>query len=107
MPVSGSDQADSAALRQLRERGIEVHVGHDAANPGRAATVVVSSAIREGNVELAGQASRAAGVAPQRAALGALMLGHRGVAITGTHGKTTTTGMTAQLLAELDMTPPT
>ena len=53
VPVSGSDQADSAALRQLRERGIEVHVGHDAANLGEAATVVVSSAIREGNVELA------------------------------------------------------
>ena len=105
VPVSGSDQADSAALRQLRERGIEVHVGHDAANLGEAATVVVSSAIREGNVELAEARRRGLRVWHRSAALGALMLGHRGVAITGTHGKTTTTGITAQLLAELDTDP--
>lgn len=103
--VTGSDAADSAALRQLQQRGIDVHVGHDAANLGEAGTVVVSSAIREGNVELVEARRRGVRVWHRSAALGALMLGRRGAAITGTHGKTTTTGMTAQLLAELGVDP--
>ena len=103
--VSGSDQADSAALRQLARDGIEVHVGHDPAHLGQARTVVVSSAIRETNVELAEARRRNLRVWHRSAALGALMLGRRGVAITGTHGKTTTTGMTAEMLTALDADP--
>ncbi|MFT4295289.1 MAG: UDP-N-acetylmuramate--L-alanine ligase [Micropruina sp.] len=103
--VSGSDQADSATLRQLQRDGIEVHVGHDPANLGDARTVVVSSAIRESNVELAEARRRGLRVWHRSAALGALMLGRRGVAITGTHGKTTTTGMTAEMLAGLGADP--
>ncbi len=103
--VSGSDQADSAPLRQLGRAGIEVHVGHDPANLGDARTVVVSSAIRESNVELAEARRRGLRVWHRSAALGALMLGRRGVAITGTHGKTTTTGMTAEILTALDADP--
>ncbi|MFT3861691.1 UDP-N-acetylmuramate--L-alanine ligase [Micropruina sp.] len=103
--VSGSDRADSAALRQLQQRGIEVHVGHDSANLGDAGTVVLSSAIREGNVELAAARRRGLRVWHRSAALGALMLGRRGVAITGTHGKTTTTGMTAELLTGVGADP--
>ncbi|HMQ38270.1 MAG: UDP-N-acetylmuramate--L-alanine ligase [Propionibacterium sp.] len=103
--VSGSDQADSAALRRLAEAGIEVHVGHDPANLGDARTVVVSSAIRESNVELAQARRRGLRVWHRSAALGALMLGRRGVSITGTHGKTTTTGMTAELLTALGADP--
>lgn len=103
--VSGSDAADSAALRQLGERGIDVHVGHDPAQLGQARTVVVSSAIRETNVELAEARRRGLRVWHRSAALGALMLGRRGVSITGTHGKTTTTGMTAELLRDLGTDP--
>ena len=103
--VSGSDQADSATLRGLEQAGIAVHVGHDPANLGDARTVVVSSAVRESNVELAEARRRGLRVWHRSAALGALMLGRRGVAITGTHGKTTTTGMTAEMLTALGADP--
>ena len=105
VPVSGSDAADSPALRQLAQRGIDVHVGHDPAQLGVARTVVLSSAIRENNVELAEARHRGLRVWHRSAALGALMLGRRGVAITGTHGKTTTTGMTAEMLGAMGADP--
>ncbi|MFT3833839.1 MAG: UDP-N-acetylmuramate--L-alanine ligase [Micropruina sp.] len=105
VPVSGSDQADSAALRQLAAAGVDVHVGHHPDHLGDAATVVVSSAIRESNVELAEARRRGLRVWHRSAALGALMLGRRGVAITGTHGKTTTTGMTAEILTAVGADP--
>jgi len=103
--VSGSDQSDSAALRDLRARGIEAHVGHDADHLGDAGTVVVSSAVRESNVELAEARRRGLRVWHRSAALGALMLGRTGVAVTGTHGKTTTSAMIAVLLAESGADP--
>jgi UDP-N-acetylmuramate--alanine ligase len=91
--VSGSDAKDSRALAALRALGATVHVGHDAAHLGDAETVVVSSAVRESNPELA--AARAAGlrVLHRSQALAAVMAGRRGVAVAGTHGKTTTTSM--------------
>ena len=103
--VSGSDQADSAALRALQSRGIRAHVGHDPAHLGAASTVVVSSAVRESNVELAEARRRGLRVWHRSAALGALMLGRTGIAVTGTHGKTTTSAMTAVLLAESGADP--
>ncbi len=96
--VSGSDQADSAALRALAARGVRTYVGHDAAHLGDAATVVVSSAVKATNVEVAEARRRGLRVWHRSAALGALMLGRTGVAVTGTHGKTTTTGMVASML---------
>ncbi|WP_203566889.1 UDP-N-acetylmuramate--L-alanine ligase [Aestuariimicrobium ganziense] len=96
--VSGSDQVDSAALRQLATQGIQTHVGHDADQLGQASTVVVSSAIRDDNPELVEARARGLTVLHRSAALAALMTGHRGVSIAGTHGKTTTTGMTAVML---------
>lgn len=96
--VSGSDRDDSAALRALAEAGVRTHVGHDASQLGDAATVVVSSAIRPDNVELVEARRRGLRVWHRSAALGALMLGRRGVAVTGTHGKTTTSGMVATML---------
>ena len=91
--VSGSDAKDSLALSALRALGAEVHVGHDAAHLGGAETVVVSTAIREGNPELV--AARAGGlrVLKRAEALAELLAGHRAVAVAGTHGKTTTTSM--------------
>lgn len=103
--VTGSDQADSPTLADLRERGIEVHVGHDPSHLEGADTVVVSSAVRDSNVELAEARRRGLRVWHRSAALGALMLGHRGVAVTGTHGKTTTSAMIATLLAECGADP--
>ena len=103
--VSGSDDRDTAYLVPLRERGIEVFIGHDAAHLGEANTVIYSSAIPESNVELAEARRRGLRVWHRSAGLGALMLGRRGVAVTGTHGKTTTTGMTAEMLAVLGRSP--
>ncbi|GAA4406467.1 UDP-N-acetylmuramate--L-alanine ligase [Fodinibacter luteus] len=91
--VSGSDAADGATLHALRDSGARVHVGHDPAHLEAVDTVVVSSAIRDDNVELA--AARAAGlrVLHRAQALAALMEGSRRVAVAGANGKTTTTSM--------------
>jgi UDP-N-acetylmuramate--alanine ligase len=98
VPVSGSDQADSPTLAGLAALGIRTHVGHDATQLGDAATVVVSSAIRETNPELVEARRRGLRIWHRSTALAALMLGRTGVAVTGTHGKTTTSAMTAVLL---------
>ena len=91
--VSGSDAKDSRALAALRALGATVHVGHDAAHIAGADTVVVSSAIRESNPELAAARAQGVPVVPRAQALASLMQGRRGVAVAGTHGKTTTTSM--------------
>jgi UDP-N-acetylmuramate--alanine ligase len=91
--VSGSDARDSTAVRALRALGATVWAGHAADQVGAADTVVVSAAIREGNPELAEARRRGLRVLPRAAALAALMTGRRGVAVAGTHGKTTTTSM--------------
>jgi UDP-N-acetylmuramate--alanine ligase len=93
LPVSGSDAADSPTLESLRDSGARVDLGHDAAHVTDADTVVVSSAIRDDNVELA--AARAAGlrVLHRSQALASLMGGSRRVAVAGANGKTTTTSM--------------
>jgi UDP-N-acetylmuramate--alanine ligase len=105
IPVSGSDQAESATLDWLRGLGIKAYAGHDPAQLGGAATVVLSSAIRDDNVELAAARARGLRVWHRSAALGSLMLGKRGIAVSGTHGKTTTTGMIAVMLTELGADP--
>ena len=93
IPVSGSDAKDSDLLAELREMGATTHVGHAAAHLGDAATVVVSTAIRETNPELAAARERGLLVLHRAAALASLMAGRRSVAVAGTHGKTTTTSM--------------
>ncbi|MEO6713418.1 MAG: UDP-N-acetylmuramate--L-alanine ligase [Mycobacteriales bacterium] len=91
--VSGSDAKESRGLGALRALGGEVHVGHAAAHVGDAETVVVSSAIRADNAEVVEAQRRGIPVVPRAAALAAVMADRRGVAIAGTHGKTTTTSM--------------
>jgi UDP-N-acetylmuramate--alanine ligase len=105
VPTSGSDQVDSATLAALAEAGVRTYVGHDPAQLGDATTVVVSSAVRETNPELAEARRRGLRVWHRSAALGALMLGRRGVAVTGTHGKTTTSAMIATLLTAAGADP--
>jgi UDP-N-acetylmuramate--alanine ligase len=96
--VRGSDVADGANVRRLREQGIEVVIGHAAANVADAEVVVVSSAIKRDNPELV--AARAARLPVVRRAemLAELMRLKSCVAIAGTHGKTTTTSLVAALL---------
>jgi UDP-N-acetylmuramate--alanine ligase len=93
IPVSGSDAKDSDLLADLRELGATTYVGHAAEHVGDASTVVVSTAIRETNPELAAARERGLLVLHRAAALASLMDGRRSVAVAGTHGKTTTTSM--------------
>ena len=103
--VSGSDSGASAALDELAALGARVHVGHAAGQLGDADTLVVSSAIRESNPELAEARSRGLRVVHRAAALASLMFGRRVIAVTGTHGKTTTTSMIATVLLETGSAP--
>lgn len=96
--VSGSDAADSRGLRALETLGAKVHVGHDSANLGEVDTVVVSSAIRETNPELAEARARGLRIMHRSEALAAAMDGKAVVAVAGTHGKTTTTAMITVML---------
>lgn len=103
--TSGSDGVESAALDPLRAAGVVVHVGHAAANVPAGATVVLSSAVRADNPERL--AAQAAGlpVVHRSEALAGLMADRRGVAVAGTHGKTTTTGMVTVVLRECGLDP--
>jgi UDP-N-acetylmuramate--alanine ligase len=96
--VSGSDSADSALLGELAAAGARVHVGHDAAYLGDADTLVVSTAIRADNPELVAARQRGLRVLHRAAALASVMLGRKGIAVAGTHGKTTTTSMITTVL---------
>jgi len=96
--VSGSDAAASDLLTALAREGADVHVGHAAENIDGADTLVVSTAIRTDNPELAEARRRGLRVLHRAAALASVMLGRRGIAVAGTHGKTTTTGMLATIL---------
>lgn len=103
--VSGSDRSDSDYLRSLAALGVRTYVGHAAEQLGDARSVVASSAIRETNPELALARERGLPVLHRSVALASLMTGQRGISIAGTHGKTTTTAMTAHLLTALGADP--
>ncbi|WP_371503428.1 UDP-N-acetylmuramate--L-alanine ligase [Kitasatospora sp. NBC_00374] len=104
--VSGSDSKESETVLALRALGAEVHVGHAAENvPAGTSSIVVSSAIRADNPELAAARERGIPVVHRSDALAALMGGRRALAVAGTHGKTTTTSMLAVSLGELGLDP--
>ena len=103
--VTGSDRSDSPALCTLRDLGAIVHVGHDAAYVGDAALVVISAAVRDENVELAAARVRDIPVVKRAALLGALANARRCIAVAGTHGKSTTSGMIAFILSTLGHNP--
>ncbi len=105
VPVSGSDSGSAGMLSELAALGAEVHTGHAAAHLGAATTVVVSSAIRPGNPELAEAHRRGLRVLPRAAALASIMMGRRATAVAGTHGKTTTTSMITTILRECGAGP--
>ncbi len=103
--VSGSDMAENAVTRRLEELGVDVHRGHDAAHVARADVLVVSSAIRPDNPELQAARERRIPVVARAEMLAELMRFHYGVAVAGTHGKTTTTSLIASVLAEANLDP--
>ncbi|WP_327661031.1 MULTISPECIES: UDP-N-acetylmuramate--L-alanine ligase [unclassified Streptomyces] len=104
--VAGSDARESATAQALRELGVTVHIGHDAAHLASDATcVVVSSAIREDNPELARAKELGVPVVHRSDALASLMDDLRPIAVAGTHGKTTTTSMLAVSLKSLGLNP--
>jgi len=103
--VSGSDLGESETTTRLRELGIRVERGHAAAHLGEADVLVVSSAIKADNPELQAAQARHIPVVPRAEMLGELMRFRHGIAIAGTHGKTTTTSLTASVLAEGGLDP--
>ncbi|MEY4420724.1 MAG: hypothetical protein RLZZ498_1320, partial [Pseudomonadota bacterium] len=103
--VSGSDLSDSAALKRLQSLGIQTHVGHDAKNIVGADAVVTSTAVQADNPEVVAAHAKLIPVVPRAVMLAELMRLKTGVAIAGTHGKTTTTSLVASVLAEADMDP--
>jgi UDP-N-acetylmuramate--alanine ligase len=96
--VQGSDQAESANVRRLREKGVKIAIGHAAENLAGAEVVVVSSAIKSDNPELVAARAQRLPVVRRAEMLAELMRLKSCVAIAGTHGKTTTTSMVAALL---------
>jgi UDP-N-acetylmuramate--alanine ligase len=103
--ISGSDLADSSTLRRLAELGIQTYVGHAGENVDGADAVVTSTAVRDDNPEVLVARERHIPVVPRALMLAELMRLKRGIAIAGTHGKTTTTSLVASVLAEAGLDP--
>jgi UDP-N-acetylmuramate--alanine ligase len=103
--VSGSDQQANERTESLAAAGATIHVGHQAGHIAGAEALVISSAVPESNPEVA--EARAAGLPVWKRAdlLGQLMAGFTGIAVAGSHGKTTTTGMVAQILLSAGLDP--
>src|SRR5690348_15209911 len=103
--VTGSDVADSANVKRLRDKGITVAIGHKAENVDGADVIVVSTAIKRDNPELVAARAKRLPVVRRAEMLAELMRLKSCVAIAGTHGKTTTTSMVAALLDAGDLDP--
>ncbi|MCE1249159.1 MAG: UDP-N-acetylmuramate--L-alanine ligase [Comamonadaceae bacterium] len=103
--ISGSDLADSSTLQRLQGLGIATHIGHDAAHVQGADAVVTSTAVQADNPEVLAARARKIPVVPRALMLAELMRLKRGIAIAGTHGKTTTTSLVTSVLAEAGLDP--
>ena len=103
--VSGSDLADNATTRRLADIGIRTMLGHSAENVAKADAVVVSTAVKGDNPEVLAARANKVPVVPRAQMLAELMRLKQGIAIAGTHGKTTTTSLVASILAEGGMDP--
>ena len=103
--VSGSDQNDSATTQRLASLGIRVNIGHDAAHIAGAGAVVTSTAVKSDNAEVIAARAKHIPVVPRAVMLAELMRLKQGIAIAGTHGKTTTTSLVTSVLAEAGVDP--
>ena len=103
--VSGSDQSDSPTTRRLASLGIRVHVGHAAGHIVGAEAVVTSTAVRGDNPEVVAARAKRVPVVPRAVMLAELMRLKQGIAIAGTHGKTTTTSLVTSVLAQANLDP--
>ena len=103
--VSGSDLSDGPVLKRLQALGIQTCVGHQAANILGADAVVTSTAVKADNPEVVAAHQKLVPVVPRAVMLAELMRMKKGIAIAGTHGKTTTTSLVASILAEAGLDP--
>ncbi len=103
--VQGSDMAESANVQRLRDTGMQVHIGHHADHLGEAQVVVVTSAVSQDNPELVAAMQRGIPVIPRAEMLAELMRMREGIAIAGSHGKTTITSMIAHVMEEAGLDP--
>jgi UDP-N-acetylmuramate--alanine ligase len=103
--VSGSDQRESETVARLRGLGATVHIGHRAENTAKADVLVFSSAVKKDNPELRAARAQSIPVIPRAEMLAELMRLKDGIAIAGSHGKTTTTSLVATVLREAGLDP--
>jgi UDP-N-acetylmuramate--alanine ligase len=103
--ISGSDMADTDITRRLKDLGAVISIGHKAENVAGATVVVISSAVRPTNPEVVEARRQRIPIIPRAEMLGELMRGKTGIAVAGTHGKTTTTSMLATVLTTAGMDP--
>ena len=103
--ISGSDLADSATLQRLASLGIQTYVGHAESHVAAADAVVTSTAVQGDNPEVQAARARRIPVVPRALMLAELMRLKQGIAIAGTHGKTTTTSLVASVLAQAGLDP--
>ena len=103
--ISGSDLSDSATLQRLARLGIKTFVGHAASNLATVDAVVTSTAVQADNPEVLAAREKHIPVVPRALMLAELMRLKQGIAIAGTHGKTTTTSLVASILAEGGLDP--
>ena len=103
--VSGSDQSDGSVTRRLASLGIRIHIGHEASNIEGADAIVTSTAVKSDNPEVIAARTRHIPVVPRAVMLAELMRLQKGIAIAGTHGKTTTTSLVSSVLIEAGADP--
>jgi len=103
--ISGSDLGESTVTRRLVALGAQVFIGHEAAHIEGADAIVTSTAVKEDNPEVVAAHAKLVPVVPRAVMLAELMRMKKGVAIAGTHGKTTTTSLVASVLAAANMDP--
>lgn len=103
--VSGSDIAEGAMTERLKSLGVDVRIGHDASNIAGANVVVISSAVKADNVEVVAAQANNIPVIPRAEMLAELMRFRHGIAIAGTHGKTTTTSLVTSILEKTGLDP--
>ncbi len=103
--VSGSDLADNAVTQRLTQLGARIHRGHAAENTAGAEAVVTSTAVQDDNPEVVAAREKKIPIVPRALMLAELMRLRQGIAVAGTHGKTTTTSLVASILGEAGMDP--